>query len=292
MNGSTKRKYFWVGLLSFLLAGCVSINPFSRPEPIAKPEPTVPRKATQDDGPPPQDIDVNHIPNAVPKVEPLSRYGNPSAYEVFGKKYKVMEKSHGYSARGIASWYGKKFHGKRTSSGEPYDMLGMTAAHRSLPIPTYAKVTNLKNGKEVVVKINDRGPFVGDRLIDLSYAAAKKLGFHADGTTHVHVAAIDPITWHKENKNTVIAKTENKKVYLQLGAFNKKLSAQELVKHATAVIEKNSHSLKAKIHPEILAQQSLYKVRIGPLKNKAEAEKLQKILLVLDQRSHSTVIYE
>lgn len=298
MNGSIRRhKRFWVGLLllasSLLLTGCVSVDPFSHhPEPITKPEPSPPVKATQGDGPPHQDIDVAHIPNAVPKVEPLSRYGNPSVYEVFGKKYKVMEKSHGYSAKGVASWYGKKFHGRKTSSGEPYDMLGMTAAHRSLPIPTYAKVTNLKNGKEVVVKINDRGPFVGDRLIDLSYAAAKKLGFHADGTTHVHITAIDPVAWHKENKNTALAKTEDKKVYLQLGAFNKKLSADELAKHAVAAIEKNSHSLKTKIRPEVLAHQSLYKVRIGPLKNKAEAEKLQKILLTLDHRSHSTVIYE
>lgn len=267
----------------FLLAGCVSVDPFSHPEPIAKPEPVPPLKSIQGDGPPPDDIDVTHIPNAVPKVEPLSRSGNPSVYEVFGKKYKVMEKSHGYSAKGIASWYGKKFHGRPTSSGEPYDMLGMTAAHRSLPIPTYAKVKNLKNGKEVVVKINDRGPFVGDRLIDLSYAAAKKLGFHSDGTAHVHITAIDPIAWHKENKNTSLAKIDDKKVYLQLGAFNKKLSAEELAKHAAAI---------TKMHPEILAQQSLYKVRIGPLKNKAEAEQLQKQLLALDQRSRSTLIYE
>ena len=122
----------------------------------------------------------------------------------------------------MASWYGKKFHGRPTSSGEPYDMLSMTAAHRSLPIPTYAKVKNLKNGKEVIVKINDRGPFVGDRLIDLSYAAAKKLGFHNDGTAHVHVTAIDPIAWHKENKSSTLASNDNKKLYLQLGAFNKK----------------------------------------------------------------------
>lgn len=268
---------------SFLLVGCVSVDPFSHPEPVAPPEPSPPLKAIQGDGPPPDDIDVMHIPNAVPKIEPLSRYGNPAVYEVFGKKYKVMEQSHGYSAKGIASWYGKKFHGKRTSSGEPYDMLGMTAAHRSLPIPTYAKVKNLKNGKEVVVKINDRGPFVGDRIIDLSYAAAKKLGFHADGTTHVHVTAIDPIAWHKENKTTVAANVPEKKVYLQLGAFNKKMSAEELAKQAAQII---------KMHPEILAQQSLYKVRVGPLKNKAEAEKLQKQLLALGQHPQTTLIYE
>lgn len=152
------------------------------------------------DGPPDDDIDVTHIPNATPKLEPLSRYGNMPVYEVWGSRYKVMPHSKGYKAQGTASWYGKKFHGQRTSSGEKYDMYGMTAAHRSLPLPTYAKVKNLKNGKEVIVKINDRGPFVHDRLIDLSYAAAKKLGIHSTGTGKVQITAIDPSQWHKQNK--------------------------------------------------------------------------------------------
>lgn len=165
------------------------------------------------DGPPELDIDVTHIPNATPKVEPLSRFGNPTKYEVFGKNYRTMPHSRGYAAEGTASWYGRKFHGQRTSSGEPYDMYGMTAAHRSLPLPTYAKIENLHNGKEVIVKINDRGPFVKDRLIDLSYAAAKKLGIHASGTGKVRITAIDPVAWHKQQKeHTRLAQAGKKKV--------------------------------------------------------------------------------
>lgn len=173
-------------------------------------------KEDDGDGPPESDIDVTHIPNATPKIEPLSRYGNPNKYEVFGKHYYTMPHSKGYAAEGTASWYGRKFHGQRTSSGEPYDMYGMTAAHRSLPLPTYAKVENLHNGKEVIVKINDRGPFVKGRLIDLSYAAAKKLGIHSTGTGKVRITAIDPTAWHKQQKkHATLAKADTKSAKLK-----------------------------------------------------------------------------
>lgn len=146
------------------------------------------------DGPPLNPKCVDHIPDAQPKSEPLSRYGNPASYEVFGKKYHVLPKTkHGHTQTGMASWYGSKFHGKRTSSGEPYDLYGMTAAHKHLPLPTYVKVKNLKNDREIVVKVNDRGPFVDDRIIDLSYAAAKKLGIFEFGTAPVSVTVIDPM---------------------------------------------------------------------------------------------------
>ena len=131
-------------------------------------------------------------PDALPKVEPRSKYGNPDSYVVFGKRYKTKTSSAGHVERGVASWYGKKFHGRRTSSGERYDMYAMTAAHKSLPLPTYAKVTNLENGRTAVVRINDRGPFHGDRVIDLSYTAARKLGVVSKGTAVVEVRAIDP----------------------------------------------------------------------------------------------------
>lgn len=132
------------------------------------------------------------IADAVPKTEPRSRYGNPDSYVVFGKRYKTKASATGHFERGVASWYGKKFHGRRTSSGERYDMYAMTAAHKTLPLPTYAKVTNLENGRSTVVRINDRGPFHGDRVIDLSYAAATKLGVVRTGTAFVEVKAIDP----------------------------------------------------------------------------------------------------
>ena len=143
------------------------------------------------DGPPAKAPPGAGVPDAQPRPEPRSRYGNPPHYEVFGKRYYVMDESIGYTERGVASWYGKKFHGRRTSSGEPYDMYGMTAAHKSLPLPTYARVTNLRNGRSIVVRINDRGPFVDNRLIDLSYAAATRLDMVREGTTLVEIEAID-----------------------------------------------------------------------------------------------------
>ena len=127
------------------------------------------------DGPPSKNIDVTQIPNAVPKAEPKSQYGNPSSYTVNGKTYYVLKNAQGYDKKGIASWYGTKFHGQLTSTREPYNMYAMTAASTELPLPTYVRVTNLENGRQVIVKVNDRGPFDKDRIIDLSYVAAKKL---------------------------------------------------------------------------------------------------------------------
>lgn len=131
-------------------------------------------------------------PDAVPKVEPKARYGNMKSYVVYGKTYYPKQSSRGYVERGVASWYGTKFHGRKTSSGERYDMHQMTAAHKTLPLPTYALVKNLENGRSAIVKVNDRGPFVGDRIIDLSYAAAKKLGVDKKGLAQVEVVSIDP----------------------------------------------------------------------------------------------------
>lgn len=136
--------------------------------------------------------DLSNIPDAVPKVEPKSKYGNPASYVVFGKRYYTKKSNKNHVERGLASWYGRKFHGRRTSSGERYDMYAMTAAHKSLPLPTYARVTNVENGRTAVVKINDRGPFHGNRIIDLSYSAAHKLGVVARGTAMVEVKTIDP----------------------------------------------------------------------------------------------------
>jgi len=136
-------------------------------------------------------IDTTVIPNATPKSEPITNAGNKSPYEVFGKTYWVLPTSKGYKETGIASWYGTKFHGRLTSNGEIYNMYGMTAAHKSLPIPSYARVTNVANGSSVVVRINDRGPFHGERLIDLSYVAAMKLGYADKGTAKVLIEVIE-----------------------------------------------------------------------------------------------------
>lgn len=136
--------------------------------------------------------DLHTIPDAKPVTEPRSRYGNPPAYEVYGQRYFVLGSATGYRERGRASWYGTKFHGKRTSSGEPYDMFAMTAAHKTLPLPTYVRVTHLGNGRSVVVKVNDRGPFHEGRIIDLSYAAAAKLDILKHGHAEVEVETIEP----------------------------------------------------------------------------------------------------
>ena len=149
------------------------------------------------------------MPDAVPKVEFRSRGGNKSQYQVFGKSYSVMATSLGYKERGGASWYGKKFHGYLTANGDKYDMYGMSAAHKSLPLPTYVKVTNLANNKVVIVRVNDRGPFHQGRIIDLSYAAASKLGMLNSGTGQVEVEAINPLTWQGNKKGaSQVAKTE------------------------------------------------------------------------------------
>src|SRR5262249_4824092 len=154
--------------------------------PAEKPRAAIPSGSAVPSVPP----DVLNIPDAVPKAEPRGTRGNPPFYEVFGKRYAVMASSEGWVERGTASWYGPGFHAASTSLGEPSDMYGMTAAHKTLPIPCYAEVTNLRNGRRVVVRINDRGPFVGDRIIDLSYTAAAKLDMLLQGTAPVEVRVI------------------------------------------------------------------------------------------------------
>lgn len=142
------------------------------------------------DGAPSGYFNAHSVPEAVPKAESRSKYGNPTSYRVGRKRYYVMKDAKGYDKKGYASWYGRKFHGQRTSSRERYDMYSMTAASTTLPIPTYVRVTNLENGRSVVVKVNDRGPFHSRRIIDLSYAAAKQLGYAHKGTAYVQVTAI------------------------------------------------------------------------------------------------------
>ncbi len=176
-----RRLVLLLTLSTLLLQGCSLLR--RTPEPSAKPSSSLPKGA-------PRNLDS--IPDAVPRKEPRSRYGNPETYEVFGRTYRVKRSAKGHVERGVASWYGPGFHAERTSSGEPYDMYAMTAAHKTLPIPVYVRVTNLENGRSVVVRVNDRGPFVGDRIIDLSYTAAHKLDMTRKGTALVEIRVIEP----------------------------------------------------------------------------------------------------
>jgi rare lipoprotein A len=208
-------------------------------------------------------IDVNKIPNAVPKVEPLSKYGNPPSYVACGKRYYVSKSAAGYDERGIASWYGMKFDKVRTSSGEMYDVAKMTAAHRTLPLPTYVQVTNLQNGKQVIVKVNDRGPFANNRIIDLSYVAAVKLGVTAKGTALVEVKAIDPRRPQLvENQPIPHTKYSNPILYLQIGAFSQRSNADALVQKA-----KSRTEYPATIKEISRDGRTLYRVQIGPIPN-------------------------
>ena len=219
----------------------------------------------QEDGAPAGSVDASRIPDAVPRQEPKSRYGNPSTYKVNGKRYYTLKSSSGYRERGIASWYGRKFHGRLTSSREPYDMYAMTAAHRTLPLPTYVRVKNLRNGRSIVVRVNDRGPFIPNRVIDLSYVAATKLGIVRDGTGLVEVTAIDPTrtkTYTSAGsrlKGSVHADSPPR-LFLQIGAFGNRYNAERL----QARIEP---ALAATVRIQTLTGDSppLYRVQVGPL---------------------------
>lgn len=182
-------------------------------------------------------FDLAKVKPVTPKFEPKSKYGNPESYVVFGKKYTVLPSARNYREKGLASWYGKKFHGQRTSSGESYDMYAMSAAHKSLPLPTYVKVTNLKNHLSEIVRINDRGPFHQGRIIDLSYSAAAKLDFLTTGTAPVIVEAIDVDkyvnTIKKEKElvkeiNKAVEKDSLKNWYVQAASFTNIINAQNM----------------------------------------------------------------
>jgi len=218
------------------------------------------------DGAPNYDVDVSKIPNAIPRVEPKSKYGNIPCYEVRHTTYHVMKSSSGYEATGIASWYGTKFHGVKTSSGEPYNMLAMTAAHRTLPLPTYLEVTNLENGRQVVVRVNDRGPFEKNRLIDLSYVAAKKLGITGRGTGLVKVVAIDPGRYQPiaAVDQKVVVHAGARLIYLQLGAFSSLQNAERLQQRIQSCLHLSTTDCR--IEKGFSQDRTVYRVKMGPFK--------------------------
>ncbi|HUG97721.1 MAG TPA: septal ring lytic transglycosylase RlpA family protein [Gammaproteobacteria bacterium] len=243
-------------LAGMVLAGCTGPRP--------------PEIGGETDGTPTRPPDVSHIPDAVPRYEPRSQRGNPPFYEVLGRRYYVMKEAAGYRERGVASWYGTKFHGRMTSSGEPYDMYAMTAAHKTLPLPSYVRVTHRGNGRSIVVRVNDRGPFVGERIIDLSYAAAVRLGMHSDGTALVDVEAILPGTAAEAPAvapDAVAARPEP--VWLQVGAFSDEANATRLGARLADEGIQDVVTLS-----EQRARQRIYRVKIGPLTAIDEIERM------------------
>ena len=211
---------------------------------------------------------TNSLPgDAVPREEPRSRYGNGPIYEVFGETYRVLDSSYGYKARGVASWYGKKFHGRKTSNQEVYDMYAMTAAHKTLPLPTYVRVRNLRNNRSIVVRVNDRGPFVDNRLIDLSYSAAQRLDMVRDGTSLVEVTAIsyDEPPPKLRNNSKPASTTQNdlsRDIFVQVGAFSDRTNAQRRY----SMLRQRGFE-RAFVDTDSGQSPSLYRVRIGPIAN-------------------------
>ncbi len=237
-------------------------------------------------------------PDAVPHAEPRSRNGNPPFYDVFGKRYYVLSSSVGYVERGVASWYGPGFHKERTSTGEPYDMYGMTAAHKTLPLPVFVRVTNLQNGLSVVVRVNDRGPFVDNRIIDLSYTAASKLGMLRNGTAMVEVRSID-LTEESSSAPIVTAATLEPltvppaaasaepgapgraapspvvppavvaALYIQAGAFSDPKNAERLADKL-----RGGGYGKVFVRENQIAGRRMFRVRIGPVPDVAEFDRI------------------
>ncbi len=206
-----------------------------------------------------------------------SKSGNPSSYVVFGKRYYVLDNADGFVERGIASWYGIKFHGRKTSSGEVYNMHAMTAAHKNLPLPTWVHVKNLDNGRTAVVKVNDRGPFVDGRVIDLSYAAAVKLGVKGPGTANVQISAIQPGQTRPSSVVRTIPLTEQPEqdvpLFIQMGSFSSQVNAANLVRDLKAVNENSAQISRLQTENGMF-----YRVRVGPLYDIDEANAIARRL--------------
>jgi rare lipoprotein A len=270
--------------LSMLMGACGSEHIIREPAPPPIPVPVpvpVPLPLPPPPAPPPAAV-LDAIADAVPRIEPRSALGNPVSYEVFGKRYFLLPSAEGFRERGVASWYGPNFHSRPTSSGEPYDMYAMTAAHKTLPIPAYVRVTNLGNGRSIVVRVNDRGPFVGNRIIDLSYTAAYKLDMWRAGTAFVDIEVLTPNALPDLARSVTATQTvpnlATPVLYLQIGAFS-------VADNANALAEK----LRRDGFPAIVlppgSSSPLYRVRVGPVSDVASFDQTAARLTALGHNS-------
>ena len=216
--------------------------------------------------------------------EPRSALGNPESYVVFGKRYYVMDSSAGFVERGIASWYGTKFHGRKTSSGEIYNMYEMSAAHKTLPIPVHVHVKNLDNGRELVVRVNDRGPFVEGRIIDLSYAAAKKLGVDGPGTANVEIRVVGPGQTRPTQVVRAVPLDEGddySPLFIQMAAFSDETNASNMVERL-----RQQNESSARISSVQTDNGTFYRVRVGPVYDMDEANQ---VVRRLQQKGYSSL---
>lgn len=275
-----------LGTSAALLAACGSTPKKEVPPPPSS-APTASTKFYKDDGPgdnPPANLDT--LPDAVPRLEPLNRFAN-RPYTVLGKDYVPATALRAYKERGIASWYGRKFNGQKTSNGETYDMYAMSAAHPTLPLPSYARVTSVATGKSVVVRVNDRGPFLHDRIIDLSYAAANRLGVAAKGSGEVIVQAMipgeggivvatlpspvvatTPLPMTEAPPAAPISAEPSGGFAVQLGAFQNFNNAQTFLAHVQAQLA------SAQVEPKVREQNGLYRVFVGPYPDRDQARRV------------------
>ena len=253
-----------------MLVGCAS-SPSATPA-----SPNAGRYQISQDRAPTRVLNASEVRDVVPTAINRTMAGNRSPYEVLGKRYRVMSSEEGYFERGVASWYGEKFHGHKTSNGEIFDMYEVSAAHKSLPIPSFLKVTNLDNNRSIVVRVNDRGPFHGDRIIDLSYAAAVKLGYADRGTARVELEAIvvKGDAPRERIEQPQLARVGGGKIanqYLQVGAYSMRGSAQEVAKQLQGLTRQ-----PVRIEEVRSSQgQTLHRVRIGPLSDLTEVDMLK-----------------
>ncbi|MCO7513313.1 septal ring lytic transglycosylase RlpA family protein [Pseudomonas guariconensis] len=298
--------------VGLVLASCSSSRPTQQSGNVVRSQPGLDINRAHKDGAPWWDVDVSKIPDATPTVHTGAYKANP--YTVLGKTYYPIQDSRNYRAEGIASWYGTKFHGQNTANGEVYDLYGMSAAHKTLPLPAYVRVTNLDNQRSVILRVNDRGPFYSDRIIDLSYAAAKKLGYAESGTARVRVEGIDPQQWWAARgrpaplvlKEPQVAQAQavpastgkveqwtpppqqhaaavvpvqvgggsvpnnNGGMYLQVGAFANPDAAELLRAKLSTMV-----SAPVFISSIVRNQQTLHRVRLGPINSQGEVQQMQ-----------------
>lgn len=228
------------------------------------------------DGKPLKAISAAEVSDAQPRPETILAAGNTSPYTVNGVEYRVLESSRGYRERGIASWYGSKFHGRNTANGDVFDAYAASAAHRSLPLPSYARVTNLSNHRSIIVKVNDRGPFHADRVIDLSYGAAVRLGFAEQGTASVEVVALSVEGAEDLRADPALAAWKSDYRYLQVGSFSKADSARSLQRQLSALTDAAVMVSEVQLHGS-----AFYRVRIGPVADRARLLVLREELIEL-----------